>query len=180
MLAYTAKMAAFSAKELLKERVHPLEAVQFEARAWPWLCDYQRHINNARYLDMMDYGRFQWFVRVGLTKPLYSEGWNGVVAATQITYRSEVPLMKAFTLETKLVGWDDRWYFHEQRFLLEDGRIAAQAFLRSSLRSKKGAVNIGDALAKAGYPGLVAPETTPELQAFIDSTAQTAKSLKGR
>ena len=178
MIAYTAKMAAFSARELLKDRVHPLAPVVFEGRAWPWLCDYQQHINNARYLDMMDYGRFQWFVRVGLTKPLFQQRWNGVVAANQITYKREIPIWKPFRLETRIVGWDDRWYFHEQRFFLEDGSIATQALLRSSLRGVEGPVNIGEAFALAGYPDLVQQPWSDELRAFIESSSASARALR--
>lgn len=177
MIAYTAKMAFFSAKELLKERVHPLEAVRLDGRAWPWLCDYQRHINNARYLDLMDYGRFQWFMRAGVVKPMYSEGWNGVVASTQILYRREIPLLSRFQLETRILAWDDRWYFHEQRFLNERGQVASTALLRSSLRGKEGPVNIGRLFALSGFE-LESPEPSEELRAFIASTTAAAQALR--
>lgn len=180
MISYTAKMAVFSVNEMRKERCSPLDVVSMEGRAWPWLCDYQRHINNARYLDLMDYGRFQWFIRSGLMKPLYQNGWNGVVAATQILYRREIPMMEKFHLETRILGWDDRWYLHEQRFVTENGKVAAQALLRSSLRGKKGPVNIGEAFALAGYPDLKSPEMSPELLAFLESSSVAAKALKER
>lgn len=178
MILYSAKMVAFSLKELARPTVGPLAPCVLEGRAWPWLCDYQRHINNARYLDLMDYGRTQFFLRVGLLKTLASGGIGGVVAATQITYRRPIDLMQRYRLETRLVGWDARWYLHEHLFYLDDGTVAVHAFVRSMLRGKSGVVSMGEVFASAGLE-VEPPVWSEELEAFLASTAQTARSLKG-
>src|SRR5690554_1878505 len=176
MILYSAKMVAFSLKELSKSKLDPLEVNVLEGRAWPWLCDYQRHINNARYLDLMDYGRTQFFLRSGLLKTLAKLNLGGVAAATQIVYRRPINLMESYRLETRLIGWDDRWYLHEHHFKLADGSIAAHAFVRSMLRGSAGAVNIGDVFADRGIQ-LEQPEWSEELEAFLRSSADAARLL---
>lgn len=178
MILYSAKMVAFSLKELTRPKVAPLAPYVLEGRAWPWLCDYQRHINNARYLDLMDYGRTQFFLRAGLLKALATNGWGGVVASTQITYRRSIDLMQRYRLETRLVFWDDRWYIHEHIFYLEDGTVAVHAFIRSMLRGKDGAVNLSRVFEAAG----LSPETPTQSDAlaqFLASSEFTARSLRG-
>lgn len=176
MILYSAKMVAFSLKELAQAKRDPLDEMVLEGRAWPWLCDYQRHINNARYLDLMDYGRTQFFLRSGLLRQLAKNNLGGVAAATQIVYRRPINLLETYRLETRLVGWDDRWYLHEHHFKLADGRIAAHAFVRSMLSGKQGPVNIGDVFAESGIQ-LQQPVWSKELQAFLDSTAHAARLL---
>lgn len=176
MILYSAKMVAFSMKELIQPKVGPLDTNVLEGRAWPWLCDYQRHINNARYLDLMDYGRTQFFLRAGLLKTLASNNLGGVAAATQVVYRRPIDLMQSYRLETRLVGWDERWYLHEHYFRLADGQIAAHALVRSMLRGKNGPVSIGDVLRQVGHQ-VESPEWSDELKAFMDSSAVAARML---
>ena len=174
MIIDSAKMLAFSLRELSRPKIEPTGVNIIEGRAWPWLCDYQRHINNARYLEIMDYGRTQFFLRAGLVPTLAKHGIGGVTAATQIIYRRPIDFMQTYRLETRLVGWDERWYLHEQHFLLADGRVAAHAFIRSMLSDKKGTVSMEYVLREAGLPTHQEP-WSDELRTFLASTAEAAR-----
>src|SRR5699024_249648 len=118
---------------------------------------YQRHMNNARYLEMMDYGRTQFFVRSGLLRAFMKGKVSGVAAATQIVYRRSIEWMEPFQLETQLVRWDDRWYIHEHHFRRASGDVAAHAFVRSMLRDQSGPVNIGTYLEARGVDAVCQP-----------------------
>lgn len=176
MLTYTAKTIALTLRELPNTGKDPLGVHVYTGRAWPWLCDYQRHMNNARYLEMMDYGRTQFFVRSGLLRSFMRGEVSGVAAATQIVYRRSIEWMEPFQLETQLVSWDDRWYIHEHRFRRASGEVAAQAFVRSMLRDKEGSVNIGDYLAARGVEAVCHP-ASEALKEFLSSSSKVARML---
>lgn len=175
MLSYTAKIAAFSLRELLKPRLAPTDAAIMEGRAWPWLCDYMLHINNAEYLALMDYGRTQYFVRLGLLRPMKNQGFSGVVAGTQITYRRSIDLLRPYRMETRLLYFDERWYYHEQTIYNERDELAVRAIVRCMLRDRTGPVSFGRILAAAGHP---VPELQrPPLVDAFDASAQHALQL---
>lgn len=176
MLTYTARTIALTLQELPNSGKDPLGVQVFQGRAWPWLCDYQRHMNNSRYLELMDYGRTQFFVRSGLLSQFMKGKISGVAAATQIVYRRPIDWMESYRLETQLVSWDDRWYIHEQRFRKANGEISAHAYVRSMLRDKDGPVNIGSFLAANGVVGQPAPPSEA-LKEFLASSAKVARTL---
>lgn len=176
MLSYTAKTIALTLRELPNSGKDPLGVQVYEGRAWPWLCDYQRHMNNARYLELMDYGRTQFFVRSGLLRAFMKGKVSGVAAATQIVYRRSIEWMEPFRLETQLIGWDDRWYIHEHRFLRANGEVAAHAYVRSMLRDASGPVNLGTYLQERGVEATPPPRSAA-LEEFLSSSAQVARTL---
>lgn len=177
MISYTARMAALTLREYVKPSASALGTHVLEGRAWPWLCDYQFHINNSRYLELMDYGRTQFFVSVGLVAPFLKGEIGGVAAGIQIVYRRPIDLMERYRLQTQLVGWDSRWYLHEQTFFKANGEVATRAFVRSMLRGPAGPVSIGELLAAKGL-ATESPAPTEALQAFMSSTSIAARTMK--
>lgn len=176
MLTYTAKTMALTLRELPNRGKDPLGVQTLEGRAWPWLCDYQRHMNNSRYLELMDYGRTQFFVRGRLLREFMKGEIGAVAGAIQIVYRRPIDLMERYRLETQLVSWDDRWYIHEQRFLKANGEVSSRAFVRSMLRDEDGPVNIGSYLEAAGFEAECAPPSEA-LQEFLSSSSKVARTL---
>ena len=178
MLLYTLKMAGFTFLQSRTRGADPLAPVSIRGRAWPWLCDYQLHINNAVYLDLMDYGRTQFFARHQLLGPMYRNGWGGVVAGSHVVYRRSIDLWRPFELQTRLLWFDDRWYVHEQNVLDERGRIAVRALVRSQLREGSSPLPMAQLLLAGGYSGVVSPAPTPEIEAFVASTGEALGSIR--
>ena len=60
----------------LRHRIRPLPRIGMLAtetlnmRVWPQDIDFNFHLNNARYLNVMDYGRVRLLARAGLLMPL--------------------------------------------------------------------------------------------------------------
>ena len=106
-----------------------LAPVRQNLRAWPWLCDALGHINNARYLDLLSYGRAAWLADSGLLRPLLFNRYSFIVAGINAVYRRPIPRMTPFSLETRVAGFDDKWAYYEQTFHLDHdqrGKIAAR------------------------------------------------------
>lgn len=108
--------------------------------------DVQRHMNNGRYLSLMDLGRMDLMLRSRFWSRITEQGWFPVVAGQTITYRRSLTLGQKFVLATRVIGHDDRWIYMEQVFR-RDGKVIADAVVRARfLRKSGGSVPIDEVL----------------------------------
>ncbi len=112
--------------------------------------DVQRHMNNGRYLSIMDLGRMDLMLRSGAWSRLRSAGWYPVVAGQSITYRRSLTLGQRFEVETRVLGLDERWIYLEQVFL-RHGKVVADAVVKARfLREAGGSVEVDEVLELLG------------------------------
>lgn len=101
-------------------------------------CDVNLHVNNGRYLSLMDIGRIDHAGRCGLIRVFRQRGWKPVAGGATIRFRRELRLGARYTLRTRCVGWDDGWSFWEQVFELGDGALAARAYVKVATLGRDG------------------------------------------
>ncbi|MDO4138044.1 acyl-CoA thioesterase [Clavibacter michiganensis] len=99
-------------------------------RVLPHDLDLFGHVNNGRYLTIMDVARLDLLVRSGLWSRIRARGWYPVVAGQTITYRRSLTLGQRFVVESRVLGTHDRWSYVEQTFLVGD-QVAARAVVRN-------------------------------------------------
>ncbi|WP_263310322.1 acyl-CoA thioesterase [Brachybacterium atlanticum] len=114
--------------------------------------DVQRHMNNGRYLSIMDLGRMDLMLRSGFWTRITDAGWYPVVAGQTITYRRSLTLGQKFDLATRVIGYDERWIYMEQVFRRGDTVIADAIVRARFLRSSGGSVDVQEALDLVGQP----------------------------
>ena len=102
--------------------------------------DFAMHLNNGMYFSLMDLGRFDLMIRSGFWATMRRKGWNPVVANETISFRKSLQLGQRYTIETKIIGFDDRATYIEQR-MVADGEIYASAVICTRLVSKSGPVS---------------------------------------
>lgn len=140
-------------------------------RVWPTDLDLLGHMNNGKFLTIMDLARLDLMLRSGTWKRLTDRGWYPVVAGQTITYRRSLNPFERFRVRTRVLGTDDRFVYLEQAFLVgRDDAVAAHAVVRARfLRRSGGGVDIDDLYDLTGRP-----EHEPELPAWVAAwTAQT-------
>ena len=93
-------------------------------RVWPTDLDLNGHMNNGRYLTLMDLGRIDLMARSGLARVALRRGWRPVVGSATIRFHRALKLFHRYELKTRVVGWDAKWFYIEQRFERE-GAVAA-------------------------------------------------------
>jgi acyl-CoA thioesterase FadM len=120
-------------------RLQPLDESVVTFRVLPNDLDANLHMNNGRYLTLMDLGRLDLLFRLGVVGELRRRRWNPVVASLAIRYRRSLKPWQSYRLHTRLVGWDDRWFFAEQRFT-RDGELVALAVVKASFVGPDGRV----------------------------------------
>lgn len=150
----------------------PHDASRLSFRVWPHDLDPSLHMNNARYLALMDLGRLDILLVTGLWREVVRHRWTPIASKVAIRFRRELKLFQRFRLETRILTWDDTNVVMEQVFVnvggRRDGQIAAHALFKGGIydRDAKSFVPIGRLMASAGGT-FDPPPATPEVEAFL-------------
>lgn len=133
--------------------LEPLGTSILAFRVWPNDLDVNIHMNNGRFLSVMDLGRFDLSFRTRLGRAMLRNRWMPLVGGVTIRYRRSLDPFERYELHTRLLGWDAKWVFLEQRFLKKGGELAAEGVVRALFRGKGGNVPVSEVLSQMGYEG---------------------------
>ena len=120
-------------------------------RVWPTDLDPLMHMNNGKYLSIMDLGRLDLMIRSGTWKRLKERGWYPVVAGQTIAYYRSLNPGRRFTIHTRVLGLDDRWGYLEQMFV-SNRVVCAKAIVRTRFLKRAGGSVEHDELEAAFGP----------------------------
>lgn len=147
---------------LRRSRLSPLDESVISLRVLPNDLDLHAHMNNGRYLSIMDLGRLDLMARTGLGRVALERRWIPLVAWVSIRYRRPLKLFQRFDLRTRIVYWDTKWFYIEQRFE-HQGQLVAAARIRGLLRGRSGNISSHEALHRLGYGQLTPPPAPSDL-----------------
>ncbi len=119
----------------------------------PTDLDILRHMNNGVYLSILDVARFDMLMRNGLWRILKERDWYPVVVSETISFRKSLALGQSFTVESRILGFDSKAVFVEQRCVRPgaDGKpeIYAHGYIRGRFLKRTGGVVAIDELIEA-------------------------------
>lgn len=107
-------------------------------------------MNNGRYLTLMDLGRFALTARCGLVPVLVRRRWYPLVTGVMIHFRRSLRVGSTFDLSTRIVCWDEKTFFLEQRFA-QRGELRAQALVKAVFMGAKGILDCAEVIATGGF-----------------------------
>ncbi len=143
-------------------------------RVAPTDLDVMNHMNNGKYLSILDIARQTLIVRNGIWDLFFREGWAPVVAASTTTYRKSLEPWMKFWVESRVIGFDDQAAYIEQRFVRPDDNGDMEIYARTVVRGRfikrrGGVVSIAELIEKSG---MNPAEFTlpPEILAWGEST----------
>ncbi|XP_046884411.1 protein THEM6 [Hypomesus transpacificus] len=114
-------------RDVLKEHI-------VSGRVLPHDLDYMGHMNNSRYLRECDFARFHHYSRNGIFNATRVLGVTMVVGASTIRYRRSLAFGEAFEIRTRILAWDEKSFYVEQRFVSKkDGFISAIMLCRQNV-----------------------------------------------
>lgn len=144
----------------------------------PGLCTTQdvdifiRHMNNARYIRELDFARFHFYGLTGLYEGVRKNKGGAVQGASSVRYRKTIPIFSLYKIETKLVWWDEKAIYLEQKFItLSDGFVRAIALSKQCITN----CNVVE-LIKEFPGGEKVPEAPQELKLWLVSSTQSSLS----
>jgi acyl-CoA thioesterase FadM len=138
-------------RNIFRRRRGALDESLLRLRVWPTDIDLNFHLNDGRYISLAGLGRIDLMLGTGLLRRAMKRGWYPVVGAGMIRYRREIKSLERFLLRSRIVGWDDKWFYFEHRFEKIGGDLAAIAYARGVLRNREGAVPTSDVMALVGH-----------------------------
>lgn len=150
----------------------PAEPAVLRMRVWPFDLDTSLHLNNGRFLTLMDLGRVELMVRSGLWRSVLKHGWTPIASGVQIRFRRELKAFERFDLVTRILWWDEASLVMEQVFLIVDGpragQIAARALFKGGLydRRAKSFLPMARLMQEIGVTA-VSPEPSTDVAAFL-------------
>lgn len=106
-------------------------------RALPWDTDAFGELNNGRILTLFELGRWQACVRMGIIRPIIKERLMLPVAGVSVRYRKRIPLFQKYRMQTRFLGFDDRFVYAEQSMWQGD-TCNHQLLLRAAIKSRSG------------------------------------------
>lgn len=155
-----------------RPRLRPPDDVsRMSFRVWPHDLDVSMHMNNGRYLGIMDLGRLDIILRSGLWRAVLRHRWTPVLDAAVIRYRRELRAFRAFRLETRILSWTGATLLIEQR-MVSDGKngevLHAIAIQRAGLydRRAKSYVTIERLMQEVGIR-VTSPPPPEAVAAFL-------------
>ncbi|HEX8410734.1 MAG TPA: thioesterase family protein [Thermoanaerobaculia bacterium] len=146
-----------------RARVGPLESSTVRFTAMPWDCDLNFHLNAGRYVSFMDIARIELLARMRILRRVLQRGWRPVVGGGTITYRRSVQPFERFRIQSRIVAWDEKWFYIEHVVSRADGSHAATGVMRTLVRDKKGGVPTRDVLEVMGLAHMESPLSPSEL-----------------
>lgn len=143
--------------------------------------DTSLHMNNGRYLTLMDLGRLDLMVRSGLVQTALKKKWTPIASTIAIRFKREIRFFGKFRMDSRIIGWDDTQVLIEQTTFIESGRhrgqIASHALFKGGLyeRHNKRFVPVDELMAAIGVDA-PSPPLSVEAEAFLtaDRAMKTA------
>jgi acyl-CoA thioesterase FadM len=102
-------------------------------------------LNNARFFNYMELGRWDYIYRTGVLQVMRKQNWGATVGGSSIRFRRRIPFLSRFTLTSEMICHDGRWFYVKQETYLED-KICSSALMKVGFTSKEGLVPASEAL----------------------------------
>lgn len=138
------------------------DETEIQMRVLPVDLDLLMHVNNGVYFSYMDFGRWDMIFRNGSYDLAKNKDWYSVVAGETIRFKRSLQLWDKFTLKTKIIGHDDKYFFIEQTFLLKDKEMARGMVKIRFLKKSGGTVDVSEVLAGLNLAEKKVPELSQD------------------
>jgi len=137
-------------------RLEPLGDSLISMLVWPNDLDLNFHMNNGRYLTLMDLGRIDLTIRTGIGRMVVKERWRPMVAAATIRFRRGLRPFQRYDLRTRILCWDHKWFFMEQRFEVA-GEVYAVALVKGLFVGPRDKISPQEVAQSVGHDGISPP-----------------------
>ena len=139
-------------------------------RVWPNDIDFNFHLNNSRYLTCMDYGRIHMLAATGILGIVVRRRWTPLVGSIDIVYRRSLALWAPFTMTTRNLCWDERWFYMEQTTRSLEG-LASTAWVKALFQD--GGKNVPpQAIVGMVQPGMISPAVSESMLKWNELTRE--------
>ncbi len=117
------------------------DPIELQLRVLPNDLDVNRHMNNGRFMTVLDLAMVEGVVRSGFMKAIRSLGGHLVAGGALITYRRSLNPFAKYTLRMRYLGTDGQWHVFSFVFLQASGAVSAKGLVKGAgVRKGKGII----------------------------------------
>ncbi len=109
---------------LPKPSINILEACRTTFFVNPLDLDINVHMNNGRYLSLMDLGRIDLMIKSNVFWKLFKNGYYPIVVTEGIRFKKSLLPFQKFIIETKINTLDQKDFFISQKFFHKNELVA--------------------------------------------------------
>lgn len=151
---------------------------ELRMRVWPQEIDLNLHMNNGRYFSVADLGRLDWWLETGVWWPAIRRGWRPVAGGADGRFLKSLQPFQAYRLQTRMLGWNDKWFFAEHRFVCK-GQVWAVINVRYLFVAKGPRPAPAEVLALVGHTE-PSPPLPDWIQLWDDAQTRLTRSIRSR
>ncbi len=130
-------------------------------RVLPTDLDLNFHMNNGRYLTIMDIGRTDMTMKMNLHKLIIKKKLGVVTAGINILFFKELAPFSSYQLHSKILCWDENWVYVQQDFMknskVHARSIAKMTFTKSGKKIRTDIIlsHFGENIKSAPMPSFL-------------------------
>jgi acyl-CoA thioesterase FadM len=118
-------------------------------RVLPNDLDINGHMNNGRYLTVIDLLLVEYFVRTGFAGAMLRSGWRPMAGGSFISYRRGLKPLQTYSIRFRLDAADAHWNY--MRFEFASGeRVCAAGYMKGAAVARSGLVPNAESYAAMG------------------------------
>lgn len=156
-----------------------LDSTVVHSRVMPNDLDLNRHVNNGRVFTFADLGRMDWFSRSGCLRAAMKNGWLPIIADATGRFVKQLTVFERFSVESRMLGWGEKWAFMEHRILNGRGELAGIVVIRGMFWSRRlGAVPPARLLEATGQTVIESPALPEWVQTWSTALDQLSASAR--
>lgn len=142
---------------LVREKAELMGETETGFRVWFHDIDAFGHMNNGRYLQIMDAARTDWMRRTRVLDKILGLGCTALLGGTVIRHCKPLRPFQRYAVNTSLLTWEDRWVFLRHSFHSTKGELMAVGYSRAAI-CKKGKWVAPQSIADSLCPGTNPPQ----------------------
>lgn len=129
-----------------RSRIGVLDESVVRFTVLPHDCDLNFHLNAGRFVSFMDVARVELIGRMRLLEKVLRRGWRPVIGGCVVRYRRSILPFERFTIRTRLLAWDEKWFYIEH-VVEHEGAFCAVGHMRTVIRGRGGTIPPREVLA---------------------------------
>jgi acyl-CoA thioesterase FadM len=135
-------------KSIFTRQIGVLDESRSYYRVWPFDCDINFHLTNARYFALCDLSRIYYMGQIGVLFNMIKRKWLPVAQAQEISYFKPIKPFQRFEVLSRFSYWDDKYWYTEHKFLAAD-KLCAVVQVRGVFVHGKKVLPMPDVMALA-------------------------------
>ncbi|MDH4392515.1 MAG: acyl-CoA thioesterase [Aquabacterium sp.] len=147
-------------RALFRSKLQMSDTIELKLCVLPNDLDANLHMNNGRFMTVLDLGIVEAVVRSGFFRTIRSMGGALMAGGVLMTFRRQLKPFARYTLRMRYLGCDPYWHVFEFVFIHPNGTAAAKGLVKGTgVRKRHGIITTP--LMWAQYAKLFGEEPRP-------------------